>query len=321
MLRLLVLLLVLAGPAVARDPVLRIPLDCTLGEDCYINDYVDRDPGPGATDFACGHVTRDDHRGTDFAVFTDAEVDRGVTVIASAPGTVVGIRDEMPDIPQGRDDSPNVDGRECGNGVGIRHGGGWFTQYCHLKLGSISVEVGQRVAAGTPLGEIGFSGATNYPHVHFDVRRDGGVIDPFAPDMAAVCPTAPLDTLWEEAPTYQAGGILRVGFADHGPSMAEVEAGYESPAVFDRQSDAIVVWVQGYAGLEGDEITMVIDGPTGEFHRTEATLGDSGLKQFYRFTGRRLTANQWRPGLYAGTVTIMRDGALLDEAQVTMRIN
>ncbi|MGR3468671.1 MAG: M23 family metallopeptidase, partial [Shimia sp.] len=288
MLRVLVLLLVLAGPALARDPILRIPLDCTLGEDCYINDYVDRDPGPGVSDFACGHVSRDDHRGTDFAVFTDAEVAAGVSVIASAPGTVVGIRDEMPDIPQGREDSPDVEGRECGNGVGIRHGGGWFTQYCHLKRGSIAVQVGQRVAAGTPLGEIGFSGATNYPHVHFDVRRDGEVVDPFAPDMQAVCPAAPLDTLWEDPPAYQAGGLIRIGFADRGPSMAEVESGYPSPTALPADAPAIVLWLHGYAGKEGDGIEMVIDGPEGEFHRTEATLGDSGLKQFFRFTGRRL---------------------------------
>lgn len=36
--------------AASRSPQFRIPIDCTLGENCYIMHYVDRDPGPGVPD-------------------------------------------------------------------------------------------------------------------------------------------------------------------------------------------------------------------------------------------------------------------------------
>ena len=39
-----------------------------------------------------------------------------------------------------------------GNGVVIDHGGGWISQYSHLRSGSVRVHPGDRVSAGQPLG-------------------------------------------------------------------------------------------------------------------------------------------------------------------------
>ena len=73
--------LALAGPAAALE--LSAPLDCP---DCYIQSYVDRDPGPGAADYTCGALSYDGHNGTDFRTATIAEMREGVPVIAAAPG-------------------------------------------------------------------------------------------------------------------------------------------------------------------------------------------------------------------------------------------
>ena len=79
----------------------------------------------------------------------------------------------MPDQPpQGRLVHDFAD-RNCGNGVLLRHGDGWETQYCHLRQGSVRVAAGDRVEAGQPLGLVGMSGEANFPHVHLSVRRDG----------------------------------------------------------------------------------------------------------------------------------------------------
>jgi len=78
-------LLLLAAPAAAGSFLLNPPVDCTLGETCFIQNFVDRDPGPGAADFTCGPMTYDGHKGTDFALPSLAAMRQGVDVLAAAP--------------------------------------------------------------------------------------------------------------------------------------------------------------------------------------------------------------------------------------------
>jgi murein DD-endopeptidase MepM/ murein hydrolase activator NlpD len=68
---------------------------------------------------------------------------------------------------------------ECGNGIRLDHGNGWTTWYCHLRRGSVMVAKGDPVTAGQPLALVGLSGQTTFPHLHFDLRRDGTAVDPF----------------------------------------------------------------------------------------------------------------------------------------------
>jgi hypothetical protein len=87
--RVLIALAAMTGPAAA--PELSLPIACTPGTDCFIQQYVDRDKGPGVRDYACGAETYDGHEGTDIRLRTTAEVAKGVGVLASAPGTVIGV--------------------------------------------------------------------------------------------------------------------------------------------------------------------------------------------------------------------------------------
>ena len=132
--------LVVAGDAESDAPRLSWPVDCTFGVDCWIRKYVDLDPSPGRRDYACGTVTTDKHSGTDIGLRSEAEIADRVAVLAAAPGTVAGVRDEMVDrnILDRRD--RDLKGKDCGNGVRLDHGDGWSTQYCHLKRGSIAVK-------------------------------------------------------------------------------------------------------------------------------------------------------------------------------------
>ena len=50
------------------------------------------------------------------------------------------------------------------------------TIYCHLS--KISVKVGDTVKAGTKIGEVGSTGLSTGPHLHFEVVYDGTKIDP-----------------------------------------------------------------------------------------------------------------------------------------------
>lgn len=63
-----------------------------------------------------------------------------------------------------------------GNKLVIDHGGGVETWYAHLA--SFSVSAGDQVRAGQKIGNIGDTGNTSGPHLHFEVRIDGEMTDP-----------------------------------------------------------------------------------------------------------------------------------------------
>ena len=94
------------------------------------------------------------HEGIDIAV------PNGTPVVASAAGTVI------------------VAGWTGGYGnlVVIDHGGGIATAYAHNT--SVAVGSGQQVAQGQLIAYSGNTGNSTGPHVHFEVRVNGGAVDP-----------------------------------------------------------------------------------------------------------------------------------------------
>ena len=64
----------------------------------------------------------------------------------------------------------------CGLFAFVDHGGGWSTLYCHLS--AVTVAPGELAQAGEPLGEVGSSGNSTGPHLHFEVHRAGVPVDP-----------------------------------------------------------------------------------------------------------------------------------------------
>ena len=86
--------------------------------------YVNHDPSPKASDFSCSFLTYDGHKGTDFGLRDPALLDRGVFVVAAAAGRVVARRDGVIDKIYTAEDAERVDKIECGNGVVIQHDNG-----------------------------------------------------------------------------------------------------------------------------------------------------------------------------------------------------
>ena len=112
----------------------------------------DHDPGPGFADYRCGTLGTNGHEGTDFAIRDPQRMAEGVPVVASAAGTVRGVRDGEQDQPPEGKLAVDFGERNCGNGVAVDHGDGWTTQYCHMRRGSVAVRNGQQVEAGNRLG-------------------------------------------------------------------------------------------------------------------------------------------------------------------------
>jgi len=65
---------------------------------------------------------------------------------------------------------------DYGNLVILQHENGYQTYYGHLK--TIKVHLNQRLPSGYLLGEVGTTGRSTGPHLHFEVRKNGVTEDP-----------------------------------------------------------------------------------------------------------------------------------------------
>lgn len=94
------------------------------------------------------------HKGIDFVG------KRGSEVLAVAAGVVTKAERE----------------NGYGNIVEIRHADGYITRYAHNQENLVTA--GDRVEKGEPIAMLGSTGRSSGPHVHFEVRRNGKIINP-----------------------------------------------------------------------------------------------------------------------------------------------
>lgn len=289
------------------------PIDCTLGKDCFILLYPDRDPGPEAIDFGCGRQTYNDHKGTDFAIPDERVMAAGVPVIAAATGTVVRVRDRIRDRRiRGETDKAEIQGIECGNGVVIDHNNGWETQYCHLRNGSVAVTPGTRVETGTVLGMVGVSGLASFPHVHFTIRYRGEVVDPFVgPNAGAGCNVSG-QSIWTQPLDYVPTGLVRAGFADRLPDRNDIWSGRFWESTLSAQSNALVFWVQAYGVLEGDVESMRVIDSQGKTVAEQTQPIQQSRRIWLKYIGKRnSTQRPLIPGVWRGEYRLMRGNRVL----------
>lgn len=307
------------APVQAGAFSMEFPVDCTLNDTCFIQQFMDRDPTGGVSDFTCGPLSYDGHKGTDIALPTLRAMQGGVTVRAAAAGVVKGVRDGMPDISRRDPAAPPLAGRDCGNGVVIDHGDGWETQYCHMARGSMRHKAGDQIATGDTLGLIGLSGNTEFPHLHISVRKDGAEVDPFDPDGTTACGEGPVPALWADPIAYTPGGLIGAGFADHVPQWEAVKAGLAQPPLAPT-APALVLWAQYFGLRQGDGLRFHISGPQGTVLEETVSV-DRQQAQGFRAVGKTLRAPNWAAGTYEGRITLIRAGSEIDQISTTLTIS
>lgn len=308
--------------AAATELRLGIPIDCDLGKDCFVLLYPDRDPGPEAVDFGCGRQTYDTHKGTDFAIPDAQAMARGVPVIASAPGTVLRVRDGIADRRIRNDaDKQAVDNIECGNGVVIDHGGGWETQYCHMRNGSVAVTQGTKVETGTVLGMVGNSGLASFPHVHLSVRYEGAVVDPFVGPNAGPGCQVESHPIWADNLTYIPTGLIRAGFSGEAPTMDALWDGDFSDSSFNKDIPQLLFWIHAYGVLKGDEVKFRLTAPNGEVVAQSQQPIANPSRSWMGYVGKRNTLERpIIPGTWRGEYQLIRNGSTIIDVNRTIEI-
>jgi len=306
------------GQTAPPDGGFSLPLQCRPGRDCWVVNYADVDPGPAAQDFTCGPRTFEGHKGTDLAIRDRTAMRAGKTVIAVADGVVLKRRDGMADTGSGG----SRGGRECGNGIVMDHGGGWTSQYCHMRRESISVRPGQRVRRGAVLGLVGMSGVAEFPHIHLTLRRDGRVVDPFTGQaLDAGCGRSGVP-LWrpDASPGYDAGNLYAAGFATGRVSKKRILDDAGSPGLMSKAVPALVLWGAAFGVRKGDVLRLTVTGPGGGVMIDRRARIPRDRAWHIAFSGAKRPGAGWRTGRYQGVVRHLRGGKLMSARRIAVTL-
>lgn len=312
------------GPGAVRAADLRLdlPVRCDMARDCSIQKYVDRAPTTQRLDYHCGALTTDGHDGTDFRLRRFRDFGLGIKVVAAAAGTVLRVRDGMADISVRDAAAPALGGRLAGNAVVIGHGEGWETQYSHLNRGSVRVRPGDKIAAGAVLGVLGMSGNAEFPHLHFEVRRGGQTVDPFAPASRAGCgKDGP--TLWSAAALaalpYRGGEVLAAGLV---PTVTQARVAYRELTMPPplNNPDHLILWGSASGVQSGDVQNFRILDPKGGVILSRAMRISNSRLHWVGYAGLRRPVNGWVPGRYRGTYSLVRRGNVVGKSSMILRL-
>lgn len=96
------------------------------------------------------------HKGVDYAAPT------GTPVYAAGGGTIV----------------KHYVSKSYGNYIRIEHANGFFTAYAHMQAFVEGLGVGSVVARGQMIGNVGSTGRSSGPHLHFELIHNSTFIDP-----------------------------------------------------------------------------------------------------------------------------------------------
>ena len=289
---------------------LGLPIDCIIGKDCWIVNLVDLDSSAGVKDYKCETESYNGHKGTDISIRDLKAMQKGVAVLAAASGVIHNIRDGMADHGGTDAMSETIKGRECGNGVVIKHAGDWETQYCHLGKGSMIVKSGQFVKKGQKLGLVGYSGKTVFPHVHMSTRFKGKTVDPFI----GLSPHPPCSfsdyPLWDNnlipALTNPLMSIFSAGLSTIIPKKRSVLAGRHQKKVLSRQASNLVVWAYIYRVQKGDHVQIQITGPDGNVISSLKKVIKKSQSRRFLYSGKKRDSLYWPEGVYRGYISIRR---------------
>jgi hypothetical protein len=295
-----------AGACGGTRPRLLLPFDLPDVR-WFLAGHVDLDPAVGERrDYGGGigdaAFAADGATGTTFRIAHFELMRAGVDVLAATAGTVTEVVDGF--------DDENVEVTDgCGmreNRVTIRSPDGTTIAYQRVANGSISVSVGEEVAAGTVIARMGSSGCSVWPGLRLEIRDCvGAVIAPFDADMFEP----------GEVPPYDDGAALvtairHVGFFPDPILPPLREPAPEITTVAPSDLFALLFLLRG--GRPGQTCIIRFLDPSGtEAQRAEVNFDPQTLWSAWQYGWNVFDAGEWR-------VTLEIDGAVVYDEPFTV---
>lgn len=254
-----------------------------------LRNYFDLDSTPDALEDYVGTTgsrahTYDGHRGLDIGIANFRTMDAGVPLYAAASGRVVRSVD-------GRADR-NTSLSDCGEGanfVEVQHPSGYLLRYFHFKKDTVAVTEGEQVQAGSYLGDVGSSGCSTWPHLHFELRDcEGTSLETF------------LTEYWNDKPAYTANaGVLdvvtRTTHFESGSVLEQFRDAAANPTSFAAGSPLGFGLIIG-EGVDGDAIEVTVSDGAGAVFDTFRTTFARNYSRSFWYWNRTLSgaAGDWQ---------------------------
>lgn len=200
---------------------------------------------------------------------------------------------------------------------------GSLSEYRHLAQGSLRVRPGDVVKAGQPLGKVGLSGNTEFAHLHFTLRENGNVIDPFA-DGAPSGGCGGGRSLWSPSAVaslgYRSIAILNTGFGGHPITAQDIENGSVGPR-HKEGSESLVAYVRVISLRRGDVQLLSVTGPNNKPFASYAVGPlDRDMAQYTLMAGRKRPNGAPERGVYRATYQVKRHSELLIERTFELQL-
>lgn len=251
---LLITLVLLCKSNISQAQNFTLPIEGEPFVDWTIVNYKDLDNSINFSDWNGGNYTYNGHDAIDFTLPNFAAMDKGVSVLAAGNGVVIDLHDG--EFDRWSRVNPNP-GRQA-NWLLIDHGNGVRTEYYHLKKHSLLVSVGDSVQKGQKIAEVGSSGFSSDPHLHFAVYENLETIE-----------TYQNPNYWWEKPLEYAGnvdGVLDSGIMDHYPSTSELVDRPVDVTSFNIENSAnplVVSWSNLHWNNTASELIYQLVNPNG----------------------------------------------------------
>ncbi|MCF6342506.1 MAG: M23 family metallopeptidase [Bacteroidales bacterium] len=296
----------------AQNPIFVQPIEGVYGEDFIIVNYVDWS-FDSIMDHQCGSKTYDGHQGTDFLISGFPQMDAGVNVQAVDSGVVVFLHDGEPD--RNTDGDPELG---FGNYVAIKHPDKHFSYYAHLKKNSIIVAVGEAVVPGQNIAEVGSSGNSTDPHVHFELWYDSlFLVDPFAG------PCGNAYNYWIDSLPYDTTfNIWEYGLTDYVTPIDSLRERPKPRIRFSTHDSIITFWTLQYGLKAGDSSRIEWLSPDGNlwYDYSITYQKDWWFYYYYSyiFTPPQSLYGEWTYNYYYNDSLVITDHFMFVEPTGTM---